>query len=195
MPLTICLIGKYFPIQGGVSKDNVWLSYHLAKAGFHVHVVTNAEEVEPQYRSLPWSPPPLLPPGCTGSITVHTTQLQERRHYIPYANPFVSKLASIATEVVRTHRCDLIYSYYLEPYAVAAALVSRWTRVPYGVRHAGSDVGALLQSPELQTTYQEVVRGADYIVATSSTFRRFLHLGVPLDPRIAQRVVTGSPSA
>lgn len=181
MPLTICLIGKYFPIQGGVSKDNVWLSYHLAKAGFHVHVVTNAEEVEPQYRSLPWSSPPSLPPGCSGSITVHATQHKERRHYIPYANPFVSKLASIATEVVRTYHCDLIYSYYLEPYAVAASLVSRWTGVPYGIRHAGSDVGTLLQSSELQTTYQEVLRGADYIAATPSTFRSFLHMGIPLE--------------
>src|ERR1700730_13646900 len=54
MPLTICLIGKYFPIQGGVSKDNQWLAYALASAGFHIHVVTNADEVESQYRCLPW---------------------------------------------------------------------------------------------------------------------------------------------
>lgn len=181
MPLKICLIGKYFPIQGGVSKDNQWLAYTLATSGFQVHVVTNAEEVEPPYRCLNWSPFPALPEDCPGSISVHTTSKEERRHYIPYANPFVSKLAAIATEVIRTAQCDLIYSYYLEPYAVAAALTSHWTGVPYGLRHAGSDVGALFQSPELQTAYREVILTADYIVATPATYRSFLQLGVSQD--------------
>lgn len=179
MPLTICLIGKYFPIQGGVSKDNQWLAFALARAGFHLHIVTNAEEVEPHYRCLPWSPFPALPEGCTGSITMHSTSKAERRHYIPYANPYVTKLATLATEIIRTYRCDLIYSYYLEPYAMAAFLASQWTGVPYGLRHAGSDVGALFQSPELQAAYREVMLAADYVVATPATYRSFLHLGVP----------------
>lgn len=157
------------------------MSYALAQAGFHIHIVTNAEEVEPQYRSLPWSPFPALPKNCPGSITVHTTSKAERRHYVPYANPYVTKLAAIATEVIRTFQCDLIYSYYLEPYAIAAYLASQWTDVPYGLRHAGSDVGALFQSPELQPAYREVILAADYLVATPATYRGFLHLGVPLD--------------
>lgn len=178
MPLTICLIGKYFPIQGGVSKDNIWLSHTLASAGFHLHIVTNAEEVEPSYRCLPWSPFPALPEGCTGSITIHSTSKAERRHYIPYANPYVTKLAALATEIIRTYHCDLIYSYYLEPYAVAAFLASKWTGIPYGLRHAGSDVGALFHSPEAQAAYREVMLAADYVIATPATYRSFLHLGV-----------------
>lgn len=181
MSLKICLIGKYFPIQGGVSKDNQWLAYALAQAGFHIHVITNAEEVEPQYRCLPWSPFPALPEGCLGSITVHTTSKAERKHYVPYANPYVTKLAGMATEVIQTYQCDLIYSYYLEPYAVAAYLASQWTGVPYGLRHAGSDVGALFQSPELQPAYREIILASDYLVATPATYRSFLHLGVPQD--------------
>ncbi len=179
MSLTMCLLGKYFPIQGGVSKDNQWLAYALAEAGVHVHVVTNADEVESQYRCLPWSLFPALPDGCSGSITVHATSRAERRHYIPYANPFVTKLASLATEVIRTHHCDLIYAYYLEPYALAAFLASQWTSVPYGLRHAGSDVGSLFQSPELQPAYREVMRAADYLIATPATYRSFLHLSIP----------------
>lgn len=181
MPLNICLIGKFFPIQGGVSKDNQWLAYTLARAGHQVHVVTNSDEVESQYRCLSWSPFPALPPDCAGSMTVHSTSKAERRHYIPYANPFSSKLAAIATETIRTYHCDLIYTYYLEPYAMAAYMASQWTGVPYGLRHAGSDVGALFQSPELQAAYREVMLAADYIVATPATYRSFLHLGVPQD--------------
>jgi glycosyltransferase involved in cell wall biosynthesis len=184
MSLRLCLIGKYFPIQGGVSKDNQWLAYALARAGFHLHIVTNAEEVEPQYRCQPWSPFPALPEDCAGSITVHFTSKAERRHYIPYANPFVTKLAGLATEVIQTYQCDLIYSYYLEPYAMAAYLAAQWTGVPYGIRHAGSDVGSLFQSPELQPAYRQMILAADYIVATPATYRSFLHLGV-LQERLA----------
>lgn len=157
------------------------MSYALAQAGFHIHVVTNAEEVEPQYRCLPWSPFPAFPEDCPGSITIHTTSRLERRHYVPYANPYVTKLAAMATEVIRTFHCELIYSYYLEPYAMAAYLASQWTGVPYGLRHAGSDVGTLFQSPELQPAYREIILAADYLVATPATYRGFLHLGVPLD--------------
>lgn len=165
----------------GVSKENQWIAAILARAGFQVHIVTNAEEVEPSYRCLDWSPSPLIPSDCPGSIQVHPTDQAKRRHYVPYANPFVTKLAALATEVIRTFHCDLIYSSYLELYAVAAFLAARWTGVPYGVRHAGSDVGILFQSPELQTTYREVMLAADYLVTTPATYRRFLHLGVPQD--------------
>ncbi len=176
--MKICLIGKYFPIQGGVSKDNQWLSYVLAQAGWDVHVVTNAEEVEPAYRCLPWSAFPSLPEHCSGKILVHSTTRAERRHSIPYANPFVTKLAAIATDVVTAYGCDIIYSYYLEPYAMAGYLTAQWTGVPFGLRHAGSDVGSLFQSLERQTAYRQVMLAADYVVTTPATYRSFLHLGV-----------------
>jgi hypothetical protein len=106
MTMKLCIIGKYPPIQGGVSRENFWQTYALAQAGFDVHYT----------------------PGT-------------RHEYIPWANPFVTKLASIATDVIKAYGCELIYSFYLEPYAVAAHLASRWTGVPYGIRHAGSDMG------------------------------------------------------
>jgi glycosyltransferase involved in cell wall biosynthesis len=178
--MKICIIGKYFPIQGGVSKDTQWLSDVLAQAGFTVHIVTNADEVEPQYRCLDWSQSPFTGLN-TGKIFLHTSSKAARRHYIPYGNPFVTKLATIATDVIQTYQCDLIYCYYLEPYGMAGYLASQWTGVPYGIRHAGSDVGSLFQSSELQTAYRQIMLAADYIVATPATFRRFLHLGVKKD--------------
>ena len=47
--MRICVIGKYPPIQGGVSARNYHMAHELAKRGHQVHVVTNAREVE-----LPW---------------------------------------------------------------------------------------------------------------------------------------------
>jgi len=181
--MNICFIGKYPPIQGGVSRDNFWSSYALAQAGFEVHVVTNAQEVEYQFRifedsSLTPFLNSLKEQEDKGSIQVHYSSNVSTTAYIPWANPFVTKLAAIATEVVEKYGCDLIYSYYLEPYAVAAHLVSHWTGIPYGIRHAGSDVGRLFQFPELRTTYTRVLQDADYIFVSPNTLRRFLHLGV-----------------
>ena len=48
--MRVCAIVKYPPIQGGVSAQSYWLCRALAEAGHEVHVVTNAEEVEQDYR-------------------------------------------------------------------------------------------------------------------------------------------------
>src|SRR5262249_47549799 len=130
--MNICILGKYFPIQRGVSKDNLWLAYVLVQAGFTVHLVTNAEEVEPQYRCLSRSPFPFFYQEWTERLMIHTSS----KEAIPYANPFITKLATIAADVITSYHCDLIYSYYLEPYALAGYLASQWTGIPYGLRHA-----------------------------------------------------------
>lgn len=183
--MRICFIGKHPPIQGGVSRENFWTSYALAREGFDVHVVTNAQEVERPFRNLEdsWFSHPLNNPSfpMKGSLTVHSSSSSQKQSYIPWANPFVTKLAAIATDVIETYGCDLIYSYYLEPYAMAAYLASQWTGIPYGIRTAGSDIGRLFQCQNLQTSYSQVFRSADYVFAVESTFRRLLHLGVDFE--------------
>ena len=183
--MKICFIGKYPPIQGGVSRLNFWSSYALAREGCDVHVVTNASEVEQPFRHLEdaWFSHPLHTPGLPlkGQLTVHSSTSLQKQSYIPWANPFVSKLAAIATDVIEIYGCDLIYSSYLEPYAMAASLVSQWTNIPYGVRNAGSDIGRLFQYQHLQTSYAHVLQSADYLFATQGLFRRFLSLGIDFE--------------
>ncbi|TCW85703.1 hypothetical protein C5O80_11125 [Burkholderia sp. SRS-46] len=180
--MKICMIGKISPIQGGVSKMNFWMCQALAKAGHEIHLVTNSAEVESQYRTVGGKIAPDLSnsplAGLQDRLTIHYTNERMLYSYIPYANPFVSKLASMAIEVVRRHGCDLIFGHYFEPYGVAAYLASLATGVPFGLKHAGSDVGRLLQNPELRTLYGEAMRKADYIFASGSTTRRFLKEGV-----------------
>jgi glycosyltransferase involved in cell wall biosynthesis len=181
--MRICVIGKYPPIEGGVSARNFWVSRLLAERGHQVCVVTNAPEVEMEFRmhfrdhdreSLEYANP-----ESGGWVKLFGTPLVSKRHrYIPWANPFVSKLAALACETIREHNCEVIYSYYFEPYAVAAHLAARWTGVPYIVKHAGSDLGRLIQLPDLRTTYQEVVKAADLVATHPSTVDRFLDMGV-----------------
>ena len=48
--MKICIIGKYPPIQGGVSMRTYWHAHGLATLGHEVHVVTNAKEAVSPFR-------------------------------------------------------------------------------------------------------------------------------------------------
>ena len=175
--MKICFIGKQPPIQGGVSRSSYWMMVALAERGIDVHVVTNANEVEAEFRIHDFWPEGETPQSkWHDKITIHQTAATQP--YIPNANPFVTKLATLATDVVRTHQCDLIYAYYYEPYGMAAYLTSQWTGVPFGVRHAGSDIGRLMRHALHRTAYEEMLKAADFVFGSPSTYRRLLHFGL-----------------
>lgn len=182
--MRICILGKYPPIEGGVSTNTYWLAHGLAERGHEVHIVTNGDEVEEMFRitleadDWPWYEPKFEASG--GRVRVYNTDGFSRRAmgHIPEANPFVSKLASLATDVVRRHSCQVILAYYYEPYGVAAWLASRWTGRPLLIKHAGSDLDRLFRVPDLSTTYKEVLRSADAVVTQSRLMPRFLGFGV-----------------
>ncbi|WP_166427280.1 PqqD family peptide modification chaperone [Nonomuraea mesophila] len=160
----------------------LWDSYALASMGHEVHVVTNAGEVEAAFRVQEdlYAGQPGADPRTKSAVQVHQTTSDARilRH-VPFANPFVSKLAGTAARVVEEHGpFDFLYGYYLEPYGVAAHLASSWTGVPYGLRHAGSDIGRLYRHDGLRETYGHVARGADFWIAPTLTSRGLHHLGV-----------------
>jgi glycosyltransferase involved in cell wall biosynthesis len=179
--LRICIIGKYPPIQGGVSMRTYWTAYRLAEHGHEVHVVTNAKEASPPFRMH------LRPEDWTrcearfrdGSLTVHWSDPVDRsQSYIPMSSPFVSKLASIAAKLHAERTFDVIYSHYMEPYGVAGHLASEMTGVPHVVRMAGSDAGRLWHHPQLDTLYDHVLRSAACVIAGVAVRERAVERGV-----------------
>jgi len=176
----ICAVIKYPPIQGGVSAQSYWLARGLAARGHRVDVVTNALEVEENFRirltpaDAGWLEPRF---DHGGGVHLHTPELYSAKLiHIPQSNPFVSRLAGLVTDVVREQRSDVIFGYYLEPNGVAAHLASSWTGRPYVVQHAGSDLGRLMKQPGLDVTYREVFRRAHGVV--SGSLYTFLGMGV-----------------
>jgi glycosyltransferase involved in cell wall biosynthesis len=180
-----CFIIKYPPIQGGVSATSYWMTRALAERGHQIFVVTNANEVEDDYRiymdedDREW----YETRSATGGFArVCRTQASSiALSHIPQANPFVTKLSSIATQTIRRHDCEVLFAFYLQPYGLAAHLAAHWTGVPYIIRHAGSDLGRLMRQPGLTTAYREVIKAADSVWTGPTMKNTFLALGVPED--------------
>jgi glycosyltransferase involved in cell wall biosynthesis len=194
--MRICAVVKYPPIQGGVSALSYRLTQALAAAGHQVSVVTNADEVEADYRM--WMRPAdrdrlEATHGNGGSVRVVPTSPLGRKlaAHIPQDKLFVTKLAALATEEIRRIDADVVFSYYLEPYGVAAHLAARWTGVPHVTQHAGSDRTRLLAHPDLSAAYKEVLRAADAVIANPGTIE-----GFGVEPaRVAQLRPAGLPAA
>lgn len=168
--MKFCIVGKYPPIQGGVSAQTYWLADRLARRGHEVHVVTNADEVEFGYRQClldedrEW----LMGQRDDGSIQLHTTSALTRHHHVPFANPYATKLFGLTCDVVQGFDCDLIFGWYFEPYAFVATLAAMATKKPVVVRHAGSDLGRLLKHPDLVRSYTWLLNHASAVITTRS---------------------------
>jgi glycosyltransferase involved in cell wall biosynthesis len=188
--MNICFIGKYPPIQGGVSMHGYWTARGLAQRGHKVFVVTNANEVEPDFRihltaadKAPGGEYARDFPQTSGFVRVHSTEPPDyasgTMFYIPQNNPTVTRLASIATDLIHAEDCQVIFSYYLEPYGLAAHMASLWTGVPYLFKHAGSDLHRLALRDDLRTAYVEVLHRANRIISSGPSREQILSYGVP----------------
>lgn len=187
--MRVCAVVKYPPVQGGVSARSFWIARALASQGHDVTVVSNAAEVEQDFRiwmgedDLNWLDEQVAGAGAVRLVYTNVDQLALA--HIPYANPFTTKLASIATEEIRGASSDVIFSYYFEPYGLAGHLASTWTGRPLVLQHAGSDRTRLMAHSELGVAYKEMMRAAAAIISAS---KGLTGVGLP-----DQRIWPGPP--
>jgi glycosyltransferase involved in cell wall biosynthesis len=185
--LKICVIGKFPPIQGGVSMRTYWTAHALAARGHEVHVVTNAKEARAPFRMHMRAEDWERCDGAygTGSVTVHWTDLADNlQFHIPASGAFVSKLTSIAAQAHSERQFEVIYSHYIEPYGVAAHLAAEMTGLPHVVRMAGSDSGRLWRHPQFEALYDHVLRSAEVVITRGVAAERAIERRVARD-RIA----------
>lgn len=156
----ICYIGKFPPIQGGVSSSSFWQLLSLANAGHEVHVISNNWEVEEQYRQYFTGEDLEILNNYTNiynKLYYHFTNPFFEPFHIPFNRLYTSKLASKAIQVIDKYNCDIIYSYYFEPYGVSAFIASNLTGRPFILRHAGSDITRLFNCNELKDIYLKII--------------------------------------
>jgi glycosyltransferase involved in cell wall biosynthesis len=174
-------ISKYPPIQGGVSAECFWLAQTLSELGHAITVLTNADEVEPEYKVSWTTSDKEFCERQRGDypVVVVSTITDHRHYYIPAGTPVVSKLVSTGLELVERVGPDVIFSSYLEPYGVAGAFLSAVTGVPHATSHGGSDVGRLMKTRGLAKCHEMVFNSACAVVTNRGD-----QLRIPAEKRI-----------
>lgn len=192
--MKILMICKYPPIQGGVSAEAYWTANTFAELGHSVFVLTNAEEAETSYRATLDQNDQVLLNGFRNKdcIRLYSTTIDKKHVYIPQNNPSISKLVSLGLEIIRDFQPDFIYSFYVEPYGMTAMILSGMTGVPYSIRHAGSDIGRLMLTPQLKTVHEQVFKRANAVLTSERHHETFKSFGVS-ENRFVRSVSTRLP--
>lgn len=176
--MKICVISKYPPIEGGVSSKVYWLAKALGERGHEVHIVTNALEVEDEYREeLDPNDPNFKPKNVYVHSTDPSPTIEANPSHIPFSKIYCEKLASLAIEVIEDYNIDLIDSRYLVPYCVAGYVAKSLVGIPQIISHAGSDLQRLYQSPYLKRLLEKIVKSADRVITNPETTTFFSNLG------------------
>ena len=175
--MKICFIGKYPPIEGGESSKLYWLARGLGDKGHIIHVVTNAFEVENEYREKIYENID-LDNYQPNNVYIHNTNPFLDLQFIPFHNPYIAKLASLAIEVIRNYDLQVIDSWYILPYTIAGFLAKIFTQKPQILRHAGSDLNRLFFNRDLNIIFTEIIKAANIVVTYPSRLKQFKDLGV-----------------
>lgn len=183
MSARVTIVGKYPPIQGGTSASVYWAAHALAEDKYKVQIVTNAEEVEPEFRVFADAKPlgTTKTSALDGRLIVNNVSPLKRGSYIPWSNPFASKLLGLTLEVAASDESDLIIGWYFEPYGLVATLAGSILHKPVVLRHAGSDVGRLSLHPNLKSAYGWMLKNTQHILTSSGMENILCELGAPKD--------------
>ncbi len=174
--MKICLISKYPPIEGGVSARVYWLTKELGERGHEVHIVTNAQEVEEEYKEQIDNNEEKYVPK---NVYVHSTTVDTNPWHIPFSKAYAERIANLAIEVIEKYDLQLIDSYYILPYCIAAFIAKNITGRPQILRHAGSDIGKLFASSSYNTLFKTIFQRADKIMTIPALKEMFLSLDIP----------------
>jgi len=172
--MNVCILSKYPPLEGGIAARAYWLARLYAEDGMNVHVVSNANAAEKEYRIEGCYPHIQTLPG----IKLHEVTAEFPWH-IPNEPHSLAKLVDTALEVVKKNQIDVIDASYLVPYGIAAFLVSQLTGVPYIIRHGGSDLAKFLKAGQLRYLLKATLEGAAAIVTDPDHDEAFADFQTP----------------
>lgn len=183
------MISKFPPIQGGESTKSYWLAKGLSERGHDINIVTNNMSVEPAYRQqLTVEDFDQLQ---SDKLKIYSSNPLDSPGFIPSFDPYTDKLVSRGLDASKG--ADLIFGWYLLPYAVAAGHVSRMTGIPYVTQHAGSDMKRLLPNPNLKSVLEKTLLDADGVMYYPGHKEDFTRVGVKDEDLFEHKV--GYPDA
>jgi glycosyltransferase involved in cell wall biosynthesis len=157
--MNICILSKFPPIEGGISSKTYWLSRGYAAAGIPVHVISNGNTVEDEYRIKECD----LVKNPVKGIIMHEVEKSLPWH-IPEDSHSLAKLIEKTLEINRLYPMDVIDTGYLVPYGIAGYIVNKITGIPYIIRHGGSDLEKFLKPGIFKNILELVLKNASAII-------------------------------
>ena len=164
----IVSIGKFPPLQGGISSRAYWFANAMARRGHSVHVVTERADVDEIHAISGASPIPSHP-----NVAIHRPDEVVPWH-IPDDRHRVLSLLNKLLEVVESENPDIIEANYLVPYGLVAYLASQITGIPYVLRHGGSDIRKFLVGGLWPGLWRKALNGASLII-TDTDSQELIH--------------------
>jgi len=174
--MKICIISKYPPIEGGVSTRVYWLAKALGERGHEIHIVTNAQEVENEYKEKIDSNEQEYTPK---NVHLHSTGPSTNPWHIPFSEAYTERITNLAIKVIEKYNIQLIDSYYILPYGIAAFIAKNITGRPQILRHAGSDMAKLFASSSYNTLFKAIFQRVDKIITIPPLKKKFLSFRIP----------------
>lgn len=161
------MLGKFPPIEGGVSRNNDLLAASLSRLGHTVLALSNSGDFVVE--RLMYGPH--NPDGYT------LYNIGKRIAATPHSNGEVTRLISRGLEICEANDVDLVIASYLEPYGIAALFIHNILRIPYAFIHAGSDIGRLYKEAALKRAYTSVFTCASLVLTNLSKREMLLSIG------------------
>lgn len=156
-------IGKFPPLQGGISSKAYWFANAMAKRGHMIHMVTERTDVDevhtiPGINSIP----------CHPNVVIHRPDEVVPWH-IPDDRHRILCLLNKLLEVLEREKPDVIEANYLVPYGLVAYLANQITGIPYVLRHGGSDIRKFLVGGLWPILWSKAFEGASLIVTDADS--------------------------
>jgi len=126
--MKILLLGKFPPLQGGISAKTYWLYKNLKKKGFDFQVIT----INDDHYSIKNSD--------LNELGVNVVNNKQIPWHIPETKLLDDRLLNIALKVAKNFNPDLVETNYLWPFCEVALFLSHILKKPFLIRHAGSDI-------------------------------------------------------
>lgn len=164
--MNILVIGKFPPIQGGVSSSTLLFVKDLVKLNHSVTVLTNSYDVEEGYRqTLTNEDKSYYHNELLKGIDFYSLNQEQRFHHIPFSMAYSERLYGLGIKILSEKKIDLIFGWYFQPYGFVAYLLSKEFKIPFIINHAGSDLGRLSKNDDLYLSYMKILESSEQIIS------------------------------
>lgn len=169
--MNILVLGKFGPIEGGVSASTILAIRDLCLKNHKVDLISNSDEVEFGYRQM-FTQNDLknLIKFIGNGFSYHTIDQTSFKNHVPSSLAFCERLFGKACTLINEKNIELVVGWYYQPYGLVGAFLSQAFNVPLIVIHAGSDVGRLSANKDLFAAYNFMLKQSNVIISSSKDF-------------------------